>query len=75
MKKLKKILVLKKKSFYMKLPDDPFMLLSVVNMKLRDGDYASLTDFCDSEGIEEEWLVKKLSSAGFDYFNDLKQFR
>lgn len=59
----------------MDLPHDPFMLLSTVNMKLRDGDYESLSDLCLSMGIDEKELIKKLKDAGFDYNADLKQFR
>ena len=34
----------------MKLPEDPVMLLSFVNMKLRD-QYASLDDLCDDLNV------------------------
>lgn len=59
----------------MKLPQDPVMLMSFVNMKLRDHDYNSLQEFCDEAGIDENELIDKLKSAGFDYFPDQKQFR
>ena len=59
----------------MALPSDPFMLLSYVNMKLRDGDYESLADFCASEGIEESELKSRLGSAGFEYLPEIRQFR
>ena len=35
------------------LPQDPFMLFSVVNMKLRDL-YSSLDDLCDDMNIDKE---------------------
>ena len=57
------------------LPEDPFMLLSFVNMKLRDGDYKSLTELCESLGFPEEDLIKKLKEAGFEYIEKINQFR
>lgn len=59
----------------MGLPNDPVMLMSLINMKLRDGGYENLTDLCQSLGIEEEALVKKLKAAGFDYLPEIMQFR
>ena len=59
----------------MNIPQDPFMLLSFVNMKLRDGDYSSLEDFCSSNDIEKSELVSKLAEAGFEYNSQLNQFR
>ena len=59
----------------MKMPEDPFMLLSMVNMKLRDGEYEDLTEFCESEGLEEAQLVERLKEAGFEYEASQKQFR
>jgi hypothetical protein len=53
---------------------DPVILLSMVNMKIRDefGDLDSLVKFYD---IDKAKLVKKLSDAGFDYLVEAKQFR
>ena len=59
----------------MALPEDPFMLLSFINMKLRDGDYESLSDLCSSLGCEETDITKKLNDAGFRYIENLRQFR
>lgn len=59
----------------MTLPKDPNMLLSIINMKLRDGNYSSLSDLCLSEGIDENELIKKLDEAGFTYMPEIKQFR
>ncbi len=53
---------------------DPFILLSAVNMRLRD-EYSSLDDLCLSEEIDKEALVKKLLDNGFEYNEDLRQFR
>lgn len=56
------------------LPKDPFMLLSVINMKLRD-DYGSLEELCSSLGIDRRSLEDKLKSAGFEYLPEINQFR
>ena len=54
-------------------PKDPMILLSWVNMKLRDF-YPSLEDLCSDMEIDLEGLVKKLSEAGFEYNRDLNKF-
>lgn len=54
-------------------PKDPMMLLSWVNMKLRDF-YPSLEDLCSDMEIDPEDLVKTLSEAGFEYNRDLNKF-
>lgn len=56
------------------LPQDPFMLLSYINTQLRDN-YDSLSDLCKSLDINEQKLIEKLASAGFDYISEIKQFR
>lgn len=50
----------------MQLPEDPIMLMSFVNMKLRD-DYDSLQALCDDLDLDEAWLTTKLADAGFEY--------
>lgn len=59
----------------MSIPQDPFMLLSFVNMKLRDGDYEDLSDLCHSLGCSEEEIKQKLKDAGFEYNETQRQFR
>lgn len=59
----------------MTIPKDPFMLMSMVNMKLRDGDYDSLSDLCLSLDIDEKELISKLKEAGFEYMPEIRQFR
>lgn len=59
----------------MNIPSDPVMLMSMLNMKLRDGDFSSLADLCHSLDIDEEETLKKLSVAGFEYLPDIRQFR
>ena len=50
----------------MKLPEDPVMLLSFVNMKLRD-QYASLDDLCDELNVLSVELEEKLGEIGYFY--------
>lgn len=59
----------------MRLPEDPFILVSFINMKLRDRDFDSLSDLCASFDVEEEDIKRILANAGF-HFNEMeKQFR
>lgn len=57
----------------MTLPEDPMMLFSLINMKLRD-QYASLDALCDDLHIDENQLVRKLKSAGFEYSHEQNKF-
>ena len=56
------------------IPNDPFMLLSYVNTRLRD-DYTSLDVLCDDLDINRSELEAKLHGAGFDYMPAINQFR
>jgi len=56
------------------LPKDPMMLLSVINMKLRDF-YPALDDLCDDLGIDRDELTSRLKSIGFEYIPEINQFR
>lgn len=49
------------------------MLMSVINMKLRDT-YDSLEQLCKDMGIDKDALVKKLADAGFEYSKENKRF-
>lgn len=54
---------------------DPVMLMSIVNMKLRDdfgGDLDKLAAYFD---IDKSALEAKLSTAGFDFLPEAGQFR
>ncbi len=57
----------------MNLPEDPFMLLSFVNMKLRDF-YPSLDELCRSLDIDRDTLIAKLQAAGFEYNAEQNKF-
>ena len=59
----------------MAIPEDPFMLLSFVNMKLRDGDYDDLSELCQALDCDETEIIRKLKEAGFEYMPEIKQFR
>ena len=48
------------------LPEDPMILFSFINTKLRDN-YASLDELCDDMHISKVDLVAKLGSVGFEY--------
>ncbi len=48
------------------LPQDPYMLLSAVNMKLRDS-YSSLAEMCDDLDVDQAELEARLAAAGFTY--------
>ena len=54
------------------IPNDPIMLLSFVNLKLRDY-YASLEAMCDDLDVSEQEITEKLKAAGYTY--DSKQNR
>lgn len=56
------------------LPKDPVMLMSFINMKLRD-EYRTLEDLCSSYGIDENKLKAEMESAGFSWMPGVRQFR
>ncbi len=56
------------------LPKDPMILLSVVNMKLRDA-YDSLDALCEDLDEDRAALEERLRSAGFVYDELKNQFR
>lgn len=55
------------------LPKDPMMLMSFINMKLRDF-YPSLDELCEDMDIDKGQLLEKLASAGFEYNQNLNKF-
>lgn len=57
----------------MELPEDPMMLFSVINMKLRDC-YASLDELCEDMNISKDILIGKLESIGFEYNAEQNKF-
>lgn len=57
----------------MELPNDPFMLLGAINMKLRD-EYPSLDELCASLDIPRKEIEEKLRAAGFEYSAEHNKF-
>lgn len=57
----------------MQLPNDPVMLMSVINLKLRDF-YSNFDALCEDMNVDKSELLKKLSSAGFEYDEEHNQF-
>ena len=57
----------------MDLPNDPMMLLSFINMKLRDF-YPTLDSLCEDMNIDRAKLEKRLNDAGFEYNEELNKF-
>lgn len=55
------------------LPQDPAMLLSFVNMKLRD-EYPSLDAMCDDMDLDKSALTATLAAAGFEYSEENRKF-
>lgn len=55
------------------LPNDPVILLSVINTRLRDY-YSSLDALCEDLNVDKEELVKKLSAIGYFYKPERNQF-
>jgi len=55
------------------LPQDPIMLLSAINMKLRD-QYSSLDALCDDMDESKSDILDKLSSAGYTYDAENNRF-
>ncbi len=55
------------------LPKDPVLLLSYVNLKLRDF-YPTLEDMCASLDIDQKELTQKLSEIDYEYSPEHNQF-
>lgn len=57
----------------MNLPNDPVMLLSVVNTQLRDN-YPSLSELAAAYMTDTDTLVQKLASINYMYDGKQNQF-
>jgi hypothetical protein len=55
------------------LPKDAVLLLSVVNMKLRDY-YSGLDALCEDLDENREALCERLAAIGYSYDENLNQF-
>ena len=56
------------------IPNDPNMLLSYVNMMLRDR-YSSLEEFCSANDADMTGITDKLGAIGYTYDEELNQFK
>lgn len=50
----------------MDIPQDPFMLMSFLNLKLRDY-YKNLDELCNDLQLNKVEIVDKMKNAGFEY--------
>lgn len=57
------------------LPKDPAILVSSVNMLLRDGEFDSLESLCYSFNEDPKDIKKRLIANGYVYSEAQKQFR
>ena len=57
----------------MQLPEDPMMLYSALNMKLRDY-YNSLDELCEDLNIDRREVEEKLRQVGFEYDAKMNKF-
>lgn len=55
------------------IPNDPMMLLSFINTKLRD-EYSSFQTLCYELELDALEITDKLSQIGYTYHEDLNRF-
>lgn len=55
------------------IPNDPVMLLSFLNLKLRDY-YADLDALCEDLDVDKQEIVSKLAGIDYHYNSDRNQF-
>ncbi|MCI7148848.1 DUF4250 domain-containing protein [Bariatricus sp. HCP3S3_E12] len=55
------------------LPNDPMILLSVINMKLRDS-YSGLDELCEDMEVDREMIEKILEQIDYRYDEETNQF-
>ena len=55
------------------IPKDPVMLLSFMNLKLRDY-YDSLDSLCEDMDVSRQEITDKLSSINYHYDKEKNQF-
>lgn len=55
------------------IPNDPMMLYSFLNMKLRD-QYSNLDMLCEDLDVSKQEIVDKMKSVNFQYDADKNQF-
>ena len=57
------------------LPSDPAMLVSAINMLLRDDEFDSLEDLCNSFDRDPQQIIAFLGDNGYVFSAQQKQFR
>ncbi len=58
-----------------RLPKDPFMLVSSINMLLRDGEFDSLEELCAYFDYELDVMKAELLASGYTYDEEQKQVK
>jgi hypothetical protein len=58
-----------------RLPKDPFMLVSSINMLLRDNEFDSLEELCAYFEREVEEVKEELKVCGYMYDEDQRQVK
>lgn len=69
-----RLYIKKRKWRFNMLPKEPTILLSMINMKLRD-QYSSLDALCDDMDESKAEIEEILAKAGYKYNPDSNQFR
>ncbi|MDO4187382.1 MAG: DUF4250 domain-containing protein [Lachnospiraceae bacterium] len=57
----------------MNIPKDPAMLLSFINLKLRDN-YSSLDLLCEDMDVSKEEIIETLLKIDYEYDTNINQF-
>ena len=57
------------------LPQNPAILVSSINMLLRDEEFESLESLCDNFNTDAEQIKAYLYEAGYVYSEEQEQFR
>ena len=55
------------------IPNDPVMLLSYINLKLRDF-YPSLDAYCEDTSEDKKLILEKLAAIDYHYDEEKNQF-
>ena len=57
-----------------KLPSDPNILYSAINMLLRDEEYDNLDELCYAFGVDRKEIEAKLADAGYEFSEKENKF-
>lgn len=57
----------------MDIPQDAMMLLSFINLKLRDY-YKNLDELCEDMGLDADFIKNKLSDIDYVYDEEMNRF-